>query len=184
MFKALEKLLRKRLKRSEVYRILSEVHEINEIFEDVEEKYFTQWENFFIRNKDLNFPKLVWDLLPSNPTTDVTEKSNQNLWCFKLLRWDQKSFFGGGGVWFVNIESYCGYKWFVNGCRAFAKMIWFWEGNDFISVCPSVHRGRRILVRPLPLPHCTGPPIDIRHRTPWPHTLLVTSAGPSWPYLY
>ena len=79
MFKALEKLLRKRLKRSEVYRILSEVHEINEIFEEVEEKYFTQWENFFIRNKDLNFPKLVWDLLPSNPNTDVTEKSNQNL---------------------------------------------------------------------------------------------------------
>ena len=79
MFKALEKLLHRRLKRSEVYRILSEVHEINEMFEVIEENYFTQWKNFFIRNKDLNFPKLVWELLPSNPMADVTGESNQNL---------------------------------------------------------------------------------------------------------
>ena len=79
MFKALEKLLHRRLKRSEVYRTLSEVHEINEMFEVIEEKYFTQWENFFIRNKDMNFPKLAWELLSSNPMDDVTEKTTQNL---------------------------------------------------------------------------------------------------------
>ena len=78
MFKALEKLLHKRLKPSEVHRILGDVRELNEKFESIEDRFLTQYTENFTRNRNLKFPRLFWELLPltslDHSETDFSQK--------------------------------------------------------------------------------------------------------------
>ena len=65
LMKALENLLHKRMKNSELHKKMGEIHEVMEMFDVTESLYLVQWDKFIIRNGNLKFPRIIWDMVIS-----------------------------------------------------------------------------------------------------------------------
>ena len=62
MFKALERLLCRRLTHSQVHKVISEVHSIIEMFRDDRNSFNAEWDQMFVQNLHIKWPNFVWDL--------------------------------------------------------------------------------------------------------------------------
>ena len=74
MFKALERLLCRRLSNADTHKVISEVHGFIEMFRDKMNAFNEEWDALFTENAHINWPSFVWDLF-TTPLPPHIEKA-------------------------------------------------------------------------------------------------------------
>ena len=107
MFKALERLLCRRLSHSQVHKVISEVHSIIEMFRDDRNSFNAEWDQMFVQNLHIKWPNFVWDLF-TTPLPQREDTVNGWIivadWMKRMKTWLFRIF---QGLIIVNCYAYC-----------------------------------------------------------------------------